>query len=148
MISALGLLCLVLQMRYGRVVDIVMKLNSEKRDLRRKLMRASTAREEDQDIKFIEERLKTIEDQLDILLKRGLVIKRSLYAMFSAVLCFILTSFLIWVSLTLVTPIEISAIALITFYVGMLLTIVALALLLKDVFMSYTAALLEIKRSS
>ncbi|MDI9620026.1 MAG: DUF2721 domain-containing protein [Candidatus Nezhaarchaeota archaeon] len=146
MISALGLLCIVIQTRYGRVVDIMMRLSSEKRRIQYRLARIAAGYEKCQDTEMFTERLKVIEAQMDILVKRGSLVKWSMFTMFFAILCFILTSFLIWLGQTAMPVAAVNTATLGAFYLGMILAFSALMLILKDVLMTYKGMLIEARK--
>ncbi|WP_455279128.1 DUF2721 domain-containing protein [[Eubacterium] cellulosolvens] len=142
MISSSALICLIIQNRYGRIVDRLRRLISDQRELRQigqsnKLTQAS-------DEKLILGRLQNIDVQIELLLSRGLKLKRALLLNFSAVFAFIFTSFLILVGSILIPTIIIPLVA-ITFFLGMFLLLLGTILTVNEIANSYDAISKEVK---
>jgi Na+/melibiose symporter-like transporter len=114
LISGCALLCLVIQTRYGRVVDR-RTFNQEHFDLRKS--KSSSKYGPD-----YEKRIEEIRTEVAMLMKRGNYLKLLLFALFSGILSFILTSFLTF-SAYLLNVVEIYPVAIATFSVGLLLII-------------------------
>ena len=137
MISGCALLCLVVQTRYGRVVDRIRLFNQEHFDLRKD--KASS--------KFGEEyqrRIDEIEVEVAMLMRRGNFLRLSLFALFSSILSFIVTSFLIF-SAYLLNALGLYSIAIIFFSLGLLFLIGGVVYAIREVAVSYTAVVHEIK---
>jgi len=137
LISACGLLCLVIQSRYGRVIDRIRIFNREHFELRRS--KSSSKYGVD-----YEKRIEEIKVQVSMLAKRGNYLKLSLFSLFSGILSFILTSFLI-LSAYLLEISELYPIVIATFSVGLLLIIVGVLYAVREVAISYSAVIHEIK---
>ena len=78
MISACGLLLLSIINKLGRIIDRIRTLNSELREFKDKETPA---------------RITSIESQIDMLVHRALLLKRSTAALFLSIFFFVLTSF-------------------------------------------------------
>jgi len=137
LISGCALLCLVIQTRYGRVVDRMRTFNQEHSDLRKNKSSSKYGPE-------YEKRIEEIRTQVAMLIERGNYLKLSLFGLFTGILCFILTSFLIF-SAYLLSAEEIYPVTIVTFSVGLLLVIVGVLYAIREVFTSYTAVIHEIK---
>jgi hypothetical protein len=137
MISGCALLCLVIQTRYGRVVDRIRVFNQEHFDLRRN--KASSKYGEDYG-----RRIDEIKIEVAMLMKRGSFLRLSLFALFSGILSFILTSFLIF-SGYLLNALGFYSVAIVTFSLGLLLLIAGVVYAIREVAVSYAAVAHEIK---
>jgi len=137
LISGCGLLCLVIQNRYGRVIDRIRIFNREHFELKRSKSSSKYGAD-------YEKRIEEIRVQVDMLMKRGNYLKMSLFSLFSGILSFILTSFLLF-SAYLLEVSEIYPIVIITFSVGLLLIIVGVLYAIREVAVSYAAVVHEIK---
>lgn len=137
LISGCGLLCLVIQNRYGRVIDRIRIFNREHFELKRS--KSSSKYGED-----YEKRIEEIKIQVDMLMKRGNYLKLSLFSLFSGILSFILTSFLLF-SAYLLAVSEIYPVVIATFSVGLLLIIVGVLYAVREVAISYAAVVHEIR---
>lgn len=137
MISGCALLCLVIQTRYGRVVDRIRIFNQEHFDLRKN--KASSKFGED-----YEKRIEEIKIEVAMLMKRGNFLKLSLFALFSSILSFILTSFLIF-SAYLLNALGLYSIAIVIFSLGLLLLIGGVVYAIREVAVSYAAVVHEIR---
>lgn len=141
MISSSALICLVIQTRYGRVVDRIRHLLSERRNLQQDAMKeeATVA-----DTDFIMGRLKNIDAQIELLLRRGSKLKWGLFLTFSAVFSFIFTSFLTLISTVIGTAIIIPLVAL-TFFVGMFFLLLGAITTVNEIANSYDAISKEVR---
>jgi Na+/melibiose symporter-like transporter len=137
LISGCALLCLVIQTRYGRVVDRMRTFNQEHFDLRRSKSSSQYGPEH-------EKRIEEIRTEVAMLVKRGNYLKLSLFGLFTGILSFILTSFLIF-SAYLLNADEIYPVTIVTFSVGLLLVIVGVLYAIVEVFTSYAAVVHEIE---
>jgi len=137
LISGCGLLCLVIQNRYGRVIDRIRIFNQEHFELKRS--KSSSKYGVD-----YEKRIEEIKIEVGMLMKRGNYLKLSLFSLFSGILSFILTSFLLF-SAYLLEASEIYPIVIATFSVGLLLIIVGVLFAVREVTVSYAAVVHEIK---
>jgi ABC-type multidrug transport system fused ATPase/permease subunit len=141
MISSSALICLIIQNRYGRIVDRLRKLISDQRELRQIRNSKST---QILDEKLIFGRLQNIDVQIELLLNRGLKLKRALLLNFSAVFAFIFTSFLILVGSILFPTIVITLVAM-AFFCGMFLLLIGTILTVNEIANSYDAISKEVK---
>lgn len=137
LISSCALLCLVIQTRYGRVVDRIRVFNQEHFDLR---MNKSSSKYGADSEKRIEE-LKT---EVTMLMKRGNYLKLSLFGLFSSILGFILTSFLVFFAYLFNTQ-EVNSLAIVTFSAGLLLLIAGVIFAVREVAVSYAAVIHEVE---
>ena len=139
MISGIGLVTLIIQTRYSRVVDSSRRLNQERLQLIKKIAGLKTNR----DKKLLKNRLDDIEIQIGILVKRGQVLKYSLFSTFLAIFDFILTSFLIIIQVF--TNFMIVDIIAITFIIGMFLVLIGILLGVFDIRYSYDAVVVDLE---
>jgi hypothetical protein len=137
LISGCGLLCLVIQNRYGRVIDRIRIFNQEHFELGRSKSSSKYGAD-------YEKRIEEIKIQVGMLMKRGNYLKLSLFSLFSGILSFILTSFLLF-SAYLLAVSEIYPIVIATFSVGLLLIIVGVLYAVREVAISYAAVVHEIR---
>jgi hypothetical protein len=137
MISGCALLCLVVQTRYGRVVDRIRVFNQEHFDLRKN--KTSSKFGED-----YQRRIEEIKIEVAMLMRRGNFLRLSLFALFSSILSFIVTSFLIF-SAYLLNLLGLYSIAFVFFSLGLLLLIGGVVYAIREVAVSYTAVVHEIK---
>jgi len=135
LISSCALLCLVIQTRYGRVVDRMRLFNQEHFDLRRSKSSSTCGVD-------YEKRIEEIKTEVAMLVKRGNFLKLSLFGLFSAILGFILTSFLVF-SAYLLNVSDLYSAAIVTFSVGLLLLIVGVMFAIREVAVSYAAVIHE-----
>lgn len=140
MISAVGLICLTIQTRYGRIIDRVRALNEERRAIKTTVGVYSASNSSE--LRHQKERLEFIETILEKLAKRGLYLKWALFLMFSSTFCFVATSFLILISAFTITQ---GYLVLGLFSIGMMFVLVGSALLILEVALSYTMTMMEIK---
>lgn len=142
MISSSALICLIIQNRYGRIVDRLRKLISDQREFRQ--IGHSNKLTQIPDENLISGRLQNIDVQIELLLNRGLKLKRALLLNFSAVVAFIFTSFLILVGSILIPTIIIPLVA-ISFFCGMFLLLLGTILTVNEIANSYDAISKEVK---
>lgn len=79
LISACGLLCLVIQNRYGRVIDRIRIFNQEHFELKRS--KSSSKYGDD-----YEKRIEEIKIEVGMVMKRGNYLRLSLFSLFSGIL--------------------------------------------------------------
>ena len=138
MVTGVALLLLTFTARHSVLVNRIRLLDDEKRQISRKLVSSG-----DLD-KTEETRLKSIKNQLSLLLPRLAYVRNGMLCHLIAVLFFVLTSFLIGLG-HLPTPTEPTQIAIsITFTLGMLLVLVGVAFLALEVFVSYKVIVVEV----
>ncbi|MCW4042920.1 MAG: DUF2721 domain-containing protein [Candidatus Bathyarchaeota archaeon] len=142
MISSSALICLIIQHRYGRIVDRIRRLIFDQRQIRK--IGDSNKLNQISDEHLILGRLQNIDTQIELLLNRGLKLKRALLLNFSAVFAFIFTSFLILVGSILFPTIIIPLVA-ITFFSGMFLLLLGTILTVNEIANSYDAISKEVK---
>jgi len=126
----------VIQTRYGRVVDRIRGFNQEHCDLR---INKSSSRY-GTDARRTEE-LKT---EVKMLLTRGNYLKLSLFGLFSSILAFIITSFLVFFAYLLNTS-NIDSLAIVTFSAGLVLLIAGVLYAVREVSVSYAAVVYEVE---
>jgi hypothetical protein len=91
-----------------------------------------------------EARISEIKVEIAMLVKRGNFLKLSLFALFSGILSFVLTSFFIF-SAFLLNISELYPAAIATFSVGLLLMIVGVVYAIREVATSYAAVIHEVE---
>jgi hypothetical protein len=107
MISCSGLLLLALTPKLGRVIDRIRLLNQEKTGLAKKTTRAD----------IDDERLQSIEHQIEMLVSRAQLLKRSSGATLLAILFFVITSG--FIGFSYVSGLHLVTMTLLAFMVGM-----------------------------
>lgn len=137
LISGCGLLCLVIQTRYGRIIDRMRIFNQEHSDLKKS--KSASMYGED-----YEKRMREIKIQMTMLIKRGNYLKLSLFSLFSGILSFILTSLLIF-SAYLLNRLDIYYVTLVIFSLGLVLITVGMYFVIREVAKSYATILHDIK---
>jgi ABC-type multidrug transport system fused ATPase/permease subunit len=142
MISSSALLCLIIQTRYGRVVDRIRKLIYEQRSLQQE--KESERSNRGSEIDLTQERLKTIDVQIELLLKRGSKLRWALSLTFSAVFSFVFTSFLIMIGSLVHQAMVISLVA-VTFFFGMFFLLLGAITTVNEIANSYDAIMKEVK---
>jgi hypothetical protein len=141
MISSSALICLIIQTRYGRVVDRIRHLLSERRNLQQEAVKEQSTTA---DTDFIMDRLRNIDAQIELLLRRGLKLKRALFLAFSAVFSFIFTSFLTLIGTATGTGIIVPLVAL-TFFLGMFFLLLGAVTTVNEIANSYDAVTKEVR---
>jgi len=138
MITGVALLLLTFNTRHSVLVNRIRLLDDEKRQINRRLV---SSRDLD---KTEEVRLKSIRNQLDLLLPRLAYVRNGMLCHLIAVLFFVVTSLLIGLghlpTLSQPTQIAIS----ITFTLGMFLVLIGAAFLALEIFVSYRVILVEV----
>jgi hypothetical protein len=139
MITGVALLLLTLNARHSSIVNRIRLLDDEKRSLARKLRKDGKLDDTEN------ERLTSIETQLNLLLPRLAYVRNGMLCHMLSVLFFVLTSFSIglgYFASTTLTQTMINA----TFIVGMLLVLCGVAYLAVEIYVSYKVMLIEVKR--
>ena len=137
LISGCALMCLVIQTRYGRVVDRIRVFNQEHLDLRTNKSSSKYGAD-------YEKRIDELKTEVTMLMKRGNYLKLSLFALFSSMLGFILTSFVTFFAY-LLNAAEIYPLAIATFSAGLVLLIAGVLFAVREVAVSYAAVIHEVK---
>ena len=137
LISGCGLLCLIIQTRYGRIIDRMRIFNQEHSDLKK----SKSASKYGEDY---EKRMGEIKIQMSMLIKRGNYLKLSLFSLFSGILSFILTSLLIF-STYLLNRLDIYYATLVIFSLGLVLITVGMYFVIREVATSYATILHDVK---
>ncbi|MEM2106344.1 MAG: DUF2721 domain-containing protein, partial [Candidatus Bathyarchaeia archaeon] len=139
MISGIGIFILIIQTRYGRVVDRIRAINNE----RLKMIRMElTGDLSDVEKKWNYHRLQDLQRQLPILVKRGKMLRDSLRFMFLSIFTFIISSFLIFIEQ--ITKIQTSFAVLTIFTFGMFMVFMACINAIREVSGSFHAVLYDI----
>ncbi len=138
-ISGLGLFILVVQTRYGSIISRIRVLNNERLDLIKKaLMKEQSEFEKT----WNDNRLKDIQEQMIILVKRGRLLKNSLEFIFIAVFTFIISSLLLLTEQ--IARIPVSLLVLTFFTLGLVMLFMTCVNLVREVRSSYNAVMLDI----
>ncbi len=138
-ISGLGLFILVVQTRYGSIISRIRVLNNERLDLIKKaLMKEQSEFERT----WNDNRLKDIQEQMIILIKRGRLLKNSLEFIFIAVFTFIISSLLLLTEQ--IAKIPVSLLVLTFFTLGLVMLFMTCVNLVREVRSSYNAVMLDI----
>jgi len=138
MITGVALLLLTFNARHSALVNRIRLLDDEKRELSKKL--PPSKRHE-----FISEvRLKSIKNQLNLLLPRLAYVRNGMLCHLFAVLFFVVTSFLIGLEhFSTSTSLTQTAINL-TFTLGMILVLLGVAFLALEISVSYKVIVVEV----
>ncbi|MEM2964490.1 MAG: DUF2721 domain-containing protein [Candidatus Bathyarchaeia archaeon] len=139
MISGMGLFILILQTRYGRVVDRIRAINNERLEL---IKRSVTKRLSRIEKIWNDYRLQDLHKQMAILAKRGKLLKDALKYMFISIFTFIISSLLLFIEQ--VTNIPLSVAVLLSFSYGMLMLFMACVNAIKEVGGSFEAVMFDI----
>jgi len=126
LISGAGLLALSIQNRYGRVIDRIREFNLEMRGGCRD-----------------EKRRKSIDLQTELLVKRGIFLRNSLFFLFSAVIFASMSSF--FILLEALAGISMEVMATLSFSLALLFMFTGMLCGIRDVSLSYTAIEKEIE---
>jgi hypothetical protein len=138
MITGVALLLLTFNARHSALVNRIRLLDDEKRQINRKLT-SSENLDKTENI-----RLKSIKNQLNLLLPRLAYVRNGMLCHLVAVLLFILTSILIGLG-HLPTASEPTQTAIsIAFTLGMFLVLVGVAFLALEIFVSYKVIVVEV----
>ena len=139
MISGLGLFILVMQTRYGRIVDRIRALNNERLELiRGDIVRKLSKVEKTWNF----HRLHGIQEQVSVLVIRGKLLKDSLKFMFISIFTFIISSLFLFIEQ--ITKIPVSFVVLILFTLGMVMLLLACINIIREVISSYEAVIFDI----
>jgi hypothetical protein len=131
MISSCGLLIMALVSKLGRVIDRIRILNAELRALGDELTQP---------------RKESIKRQIEMMVYRALILKRSSAALFLAILFFILTSF--GIGLSVFSQSIGNHLALILFVIGMLCLLLGSFYAYWEIRVSHSTILEEIKEAA
>ena len=131
MISSCGLLIMALVSKLGRVIDRIRILNAELRALGDELTQP---------------RKESIKRQIEMMVYRALILKRSSAALFLAILFFILTSF--GIGLSVFSQSIGNHLALILFVIGMLCLLLGSFYAYWEIRVSHSTILAEIKEAA
>jgi hypothetical protein len=142
MITGVALLLLTFNARHSALVNRIRLLDDEKRQISRKLGSSGKLDQTE------ETRLKSIRNQLNLLLPRLAYVRNGMLCHLIAVLFFVLTSFSIGLE-RLSSPIGLAQTAIsTTFTLGMVLVLAGVAFLALEVFVSYRVIIVEVTEES
>jgi len=142
MITGVALLLLTFNARHSALVNRIRLLDEEKRQITKKISAPGNPDESE------EARLRSIKNQLSLLLPRLAYVRNGMLCHLVAVLFFVLTSFLIGLG-HLPTPSGPTQTAIsITFTLGMFLVLVGVAFLALEIFVSYRVIVVEVAEES
>jgi hypothetical protein len=139
MISGVGLFILVIQTRYGRIVDRIRILNSERLELIRKEVLTKISKIEKI---WNDYRLKGIQEQVTVLIIRGKLLKDALKYMFISIFTAIISSLLLLIEQ--IINFSLMLIILTLFTVGMVMLFLACINVINEVSKSYQAVIYEL----
>ena len=139
MISGIGLFILVIQTRYGRVVDSIRAINNERLELIKKTVIKKVSKVE---LQWNNYRLEDLQKQVTILIRRGKLLKDSLQLMFISIFTFILSSLALFIDS--ITKISLSLIVLIIFSLGMAVIFISCINIIIEVTSSFKAVIYDI----
>jgi hypothetical protein len=140
MITGVALLLLTLNARHSVVVNRIRLLDDEKRFLAKKLRKEGKLDDTEN------ERLESIENQLDLLLPRLAYVRNGMLCHMLSVLFFVLTSFSIALGYFSFSTGLTQTMINVTFIAGMLLVLCGVAFLSVEIYVSYRVILIEVKR--
>ncbi|MGA3405164.1 MAG: DUF2721 domain-containing protein [Candidatus Bathyarchaeia archaeon] len=131
MITGVALLLLTFNARHSALVNRIRLLDDEKRQLSKRLDKSESVR------------LRSIKNQLNLLLPRLAYVRNGMLCHLLAVMLFVLTSFSIGLE-RLPTPAGLTQTAIsTTFTLGMVLVLVGVAFLALEIFVSYKVIVVE-----
>ena len=140
MITGVALLLLTFNARHSSLVNRIRLLDEEKRHLY-KVMSSSKAAARTETL-----RLKSIRNQLNLLLPRLAYLRNGMLCQTLAAMFFVLTSFSIGLTYFSVPP-NVTQVAIhVTFISGMCLVLVGIAFLALEIFVSYRVIVIEAKQ--
>jgi hypothetical protein len=139
MISGIGLFILVIQTRYGRIVDRIRTLNMERRELIKQTLIKRISKFEKI---WNDNRLQCLQEQMAILLRRGKLLKDSLRFMFIVIFSSIASSLILFIEQ--ITKAPLSSIVLSLFVFGIIMLFIACINVIKEVSNSYNAVIYDI----
>jgi hypothetical protein len=140
MISGIGLFTLIIQTRYGRIVDSIRTINGERLGLLKEIMMKKISETE---IVWNQNRLEDLEQQMSILLKRGKLLKYALQFMFVSVFTSVISSLLLFIQYFVGALMTLPII--IFFTLSMVLIFMGCINTLREVGTSYDAVILDTK---
>ena len=135
MITGIALLLLTLNARHSSLVNRIRLLNDEERELLKKRGKLS---------KLDDTRLKSIRNQIELLLPRLLYIRNGMLCHLLAALFFVLTSFSIGLGYFSVSTFITQTIINVTFVAGMFLVLLGVAFLAVEILVSYRVIVVEV----
>jgi len=138
MITGVALLLLTFTARHSVLVNRIRLLDDEKRHLNERLASSKNLD------KTEEVRLKSIKDQLNLLLSRLAYVRNGMLCLLLAVLFFVLTSFSIGLSLFPIPSESTQIVISVTFTLGMLLVLAGVAFLALEIFVSDKVIVVEV----
>jgi len=139
MISGIGLFILLIQTRYGRIVDRIRSINYE----RLELIKSSIIRKISKAEKtWNNYRLQALQEQMFTLVKRGKLLKYALQFMFISIFTSIFSSLLLFIEQ--IAKISMSSLILILFSIGMIMLLMACINVIREVAGSYKAVIFDI----
>ena len=139
MISGIGLFILLIQTRYGRIVDRIRSINYE----RLELIKSSIIRKISKAEKtWNNYRLQALQEQMSTLVKRGKLLKYALQFMFISIFTSIFSSLLLFIEQ--IAKISMSSLILILFSIGMIMLLMACINVIREVAGSYKAVIFDI----
>jgi hypothetical protein len=139
MISGVALLLLTLNARHSVLVNRIRLLDDEERELGKKLAKIGNLDEADS------MRLKSVRNQLNLLLPRLSYVRNGMLCHVLAVILFVLTSFSIGLVYFSVPTGLTQAIISFTFITGMFLVLCGVTFLALEVYISYRVILVEVR---
>jgi hypothetical protein len=139
MISGIGLFILIIQTRYGRVVDRIRSINYERLEL---IKRSLITEISETEKIWNDYRLQDLQKQVTILIDRGKLLKDSLRFTFISIFTFIISSLLLFIEQIL--KFSLSIIILICFTAGMVLLFTTSIYIIKEVTSSYNAVIFDV----
>ncbi len=139
LISGIGLFILVIQTRYGRIVDSLRIMNNERRELVKIMLMKRTSKFEKI---WNNNRLQSLQEQMSILVKRGKLLKDSLRFLFIVIFTSITSSLLLFIEQIINTPMSLAVLFLFLF--GMIMLLLACINVIKEVSNSYRAVIYDI----
>lgn len=140
MITGVALLLLTLNARHSSIVNRIRLLDDEKRTLGKKLPKERMLDDTEN------ERLRSIETQLNLLLPRLAYVRNGMLCHMLSVLFFVLTSFSIGLGYFSVAPNLTQTMINATFIEGMLLVLCGVAFLSVEIYSSYRVILIEVRQ--
>lgn len=139
MITGVALLLLTLNTRHSTLVNRIRLLDDEERDLKKKLAKMGDL-DETENL-----RLRSIRDQLNLLLPRLSYVRNGMLCNLLAVIFFVLTSFSIGLQYFSVSTNAAQAMTNATFIAGMFLVLIGVTFLAIETYVSYKVILVEVK---
>lgn len=138
LINGIGLFLLVLQTRYGRIVDRMRTLHHERRNIIKSKILSRSEIEKTWD----QNRLSDIDEQMKILVRRGKLLKDALQYMFIAIFAAIIAPFLLLIEM--LTTVMLTLVVLFLLLFVMIMLFIAGVNGIREVTSSYTAVMFDI----